>query len=139
MIALSAVRRNRDLRLLATVRRPVSSRRGAEECPSPRPFVTRLKNALPAKKRLLDLLLGELKRILPPGALDYRRHPAEDWIGRMRARTMRRGLEDKIRVSKHQPAVSSAELVGSAVERVLHRDRDVAKPDAARELLSLAT
>lgn len=35
----------------------------------------------------------------------------------MRARTMRYGLEDKIRVSEHQLAASSAELVGLAIER----------------------
>lgn len=106
-------------------------------------FVMGVKNALPADERLLDLLLGELKQVLPEAtwtAAGIGRHQAEvmDWALARGAFSVRTGLEDNIRVTKHQLAASNAELVGLAVECVQRHGRTVATPAEARAALGLA-
>ncbi|MCC0808492.1 3-keto-5-aminohexanoate cleavage protein [Methylobacterium sp. W2] len=105
-------------------------------------FVMGVENALPANERLLDLLLGELRQILPQAtwtAAGIGRHQAEvmDWALERGADAVRTGLEDNIRVSKHQLAASNAELVGLAVERVLRCGRTIATPVEARAVLGV--
>lgn len=105
-------------------------------------FVMGVKNALPADERLLDLLLGELKQVLPEAtwtAAGIGRHQAQvmDWALARGADSVRTGLEDNIRVTKYQLAASNAELVGLAVERVRRHGRAVATPAEARATLGL--
>ncbi|GJE18178.1 BKACE family enzyme [Methylobacterium marchantiae] len=105
-------------------------------------FVMGVKNALPADERLLDLLLGELRQVLPDAtwtAAGIGRHQAEvmDWALARGADAVRTGLEDNIRITKDRLAASNAELVGLAVERVLGHGRSVATPAEARAALGL--
>ncbi|WP_019905062.1 3-keto-5-aminohexanoate cleavage protein [Methylobacterium sp. 77] len=106
-------------------------------------FVMGVKNALPPDERLLDLLLGELRQVLPEAtwtAAGIGRHQADvmDWALARGADAVRTGLEDNIRITKHRLAASNAELVGVAVERILGHGRSVAKADEARAILGLA-
>src|SRR4051812_38058757 len=83
-------------------------------------FVMGVQNAMPAEERLLDILLGECKRVLPGAswtAAGIGRHQAEvmDWALARGADAVRTGLEDNIRVTKDTLASNNAELVEYAV------------------------
>jgi uncharacterized protein (DUF849 family) len=106
-------------------------------------FVMGVQNALPAEEHLLDLLLEELKRVLPQAtwtAAGIGRHQAEvmGWALARGADAVRTGLEDNIRVAKDRLARSNAELVEIAVGMVERHGRRVATAAEARRLLSLA-
>lgn len=105
-------------------------------------FVMGVRNAMPAEPHLLDLLLGEMQRILPRAtwtAAGIGRHQAEvmDWALARGARAVRTGLEDNIRIDRDRLASSNAELVALAVESVRRHGRRVATPAEARRLLDL--
>ena len=105
-------------------------------------FVMGVKNALPAEEHLLDLLLGELKRVLPAAtwtAAGIGRHQSEvmDWALARGADAVRTGLEDNVRVSRDRLAKSNAELVALAAEAVARHGRKVARPEEARAQLGL--
>jgi len=105
-------------------------------------FVMGVKNALPAQEHLLDILLGELKRVLPKAtwtAAGIGRHQAEvmQWALARGADAIRTGLEDNVRASKDRLAESNAELVGFAAEVIAKAGRRAAKTSEARELLGL--
>ncbi len=105
-------------------------------------FVMGVQNALPAEEHLLDILLGELKRVLPKAtwtAAGIGRHQAEvmDWALARGADAVRTGLEDNIRVAKDRLASGNAELVRLAVETIARHGRRVATPQEARALLHL--
>ncbi|KQP80343.1 3-keto-5-aminohexanoate cleavage protein [Methylobacterium sp. Leaf117] len=105
-------------------------------------FVMGVKNALPADLHLLDLLLGEMRRILPGAtwtAAGIGRHQAEvmDWALARGADAVRTGLEDNIRITRERLAASNAELVALAAETVRRHGRRVATPSEARKILGL--
>jgi 3-oxoadipate:acetyl-CoA acetyltransferase len=105
-------------------------------------FVMGVKNALPAEEHLLDLLLGELKRVLPAAtwtAAGIGRHQSEvmDWALARGADAVRTGLEDNVRISRDRLAKSNAELVALAAEAVARHGRKVARPEEARAQLGL--
>jgi uncharacterized protein (DUF849 family) len=105
-------------------------------------FVMGVKNALPADEHLLDLLLGELKRILPKATWTAagigRFQPiVMRWALARGADAVRTGLEDNIRVTKHRLAASNAELVGMAAEMVAGFGRKVAGVAEARGVLGI--
>ncbi|HYH70554.1 MAG TPA: 3-keto-5-aminohexanoate cleavage protein [Methyloceanibacter sp.] len=105
-------------------------------------FVMGVKNALPAQEHLLDILLGELKRVLPKAtwtAAGIGRHQAEvmQWALARGADAIRTGLEDNVRASKDRLAESNAELVGFAAEAIAGAGRRAATTSEARELLGL--
>ena len=105
-------------------------------------FVMGVKNALPAQEHLLDILLGELKRVLPKAtwtAAGIGRHQAEvmQWALARGADAIRTGLEDNVRASKDRLAKSNAELVGFAAEAIAKAGRRPATTSEARELLGL--
>ncbi|WP_298957470.1 3-keto-5-aminohexanoate cleavage protein [uncultured Methylobacterium sp.] len=106
-------------------------------------FVMGVKNAMPADERLLDILLGELRRVLPEAtwtAAGIGREQARvmDWALARGADAVRTGLEDNIRVTRDRLAASNAELVSLAAEAVARAGRRVATPEEARRLLHLA-
>jgi uncharacterized protein (DUF849 family) len=79
-------------------------------------FVLGVQNAMPAEEHLLDLLLGELKRVLPKStwtAAGIGRHQAEvmAWALARGADAVRTGLEDNIRAAKDRLRAVNAELV----------------------------
>jgi uncharacterized protein (DUF849 family) len=106
-------------------------------------FVMGVKNAMPADPHLLDLMLGEMRRILPRAtwtAAGIGRHQAEvmDWALARGALAVRTGLEDNIRISRERLASGNAELVALAAETVRRHGRRVATPREARTILGLA-
>jgi 3-keto-5-aminohexanoate cleavage enzyme len=105
-------------------------------------FVMGVKNALPAEEPLIDILLTEMRRVLPQAtwtAAGIGRHQAEvmRWALARGADAVRTGLEDNIRVAKDRLAKSNAELVGLAVEAIAQAGRRPATPAEARRLLRL--
>jgi 3-keto-5-aminohexanoate cleavage enzyme len=106
-------------------------------------FVMGVKNAMPADPHLLDLLLGEMRRLLPEAtwtAAGIGRHQAEvmDWALARGADAVRTGLEDNIRISRERLASGNAELVALAAETVRRHGRRVTTPAEARSRLGLA-
>lgn len=105
-------------------------------------FVMGVKNALPAREHLLDLMLGELKRVLPQAtwtAAGIGRHQAEvmRWALARGADAVRTGLEDNIRITKERLARSNAELVALAVQAIAEAGRRPASAGEARAMLGL--
>jgi 3-keto-5-aminohexanoate cleavage enzyme len=105
-------------------------------------FVMGVQNAMPAEEHLLDILLGELKRLLPRAtwtAAGIGRHQAQvmSWALERGADAVRTGLEDNIRVAKDRLAANNAELVEYAVLAIERYGRRTATPEEARELLGL--
>jgi uncharacterized protein (DUF849 family) len=106
-------------------------------------IVMGVKNALPAEERLLDLMLGELKRVLPKATwtaagIGVNQARVMDWVLARGADGVRTGLEDNIRVSRDRLAASNAELVGLAVEAAARHGRRPATPAEARAALGVA-
>lgn len=105
-------------------------------------FVMGVQNALPAEEHLLDIFLGELRRIMPQAtwtAAGIGRHQSRvmEWALARGADAVRTGLEDNIRVTKERLASSNAELVELAVLAIERHGRRAATPDEARRLLGL--
>jgi 3-keto-5-aminohexanoate cleavage enzyme len=105
-------------------------------------FVMGVANAMPAEERLLDIMLGELRRILPHATwtgAGIGRHQAKvmEWVLARGADGVRTGLEDNIRVGKDRLATGNAELVQIAAEAVARHGRRPATATEARALLGL--
>jgi 3-keto-5-aminohexanoate cleavage enzyme len=106
-------------------------------------FVMGVKNAMPAEEHLLDILLGELRRVLPHATwtgAGIGRNQAQvmDWVLARGAHGVRTGLEDNVRVDKTRLASSNAELVTLAAAAIVRHGRSVATPAQARAMLGLA-
>lgn len=105
-------------------------------------FVMGVKNALPAEEHLVDILLGEMKRVLPratwtAAGIGRFQLPVMQWALARGADAVRTGLEDNVRVTKDRLAKSNAELVGLAVEAIEKAGRRRATPAEARTILGL--
>jgi uncharacterized protein (DUF849 family) len=105
-------------------------------------FVMGVQNAMPAEEHLVDLLLGELRRVLPnatwtAAGIGRNQAPVMEWALKRGADAVRTGLEDNIRAAKDRLAASNAELVRMAAETVARHGRKVATPAEARALLGL--
>jgi uncharacterized protein (DUF849 family) len=105
-------------------------------------FVMGVKNAMPADEHVLDILLAELRRLVPKAtwtAAGIGRHQAEvmGWALARGADAVRTGLEDNIRVDKTRLASGNAELVSIACEAVTRHGRRVATAAEARSLLGI--
>ena len=106
-------------------------------------FVMGVKNALPAEEHLLDMLLSELRRVLPNAtwtAAGIGRFQSEvmRWVLHRGADGVRTGLEDNVRMGKERLAASNAELVSAAVALCQDFGRPIATPAQARARLGLA-
>jgi 3-keto-5-aminohexanoate cleavage enzyme len=105
-------------------------------------FVMGIKNAMPVEEHLIDILLGELKRVLPKAtwtAAGIGRHQVDvmEWVLQRNGDAIRTGLEDNIRISKERLAKSNAELVEVAVEVCAKYDARPATTAEARTMLGL--
>jgi uncharacterized protein (DUF849 family) len=105
-------------------------------------FVMGVRNAMPAEEHLLDIMLGELRRVLPratwTGAgIGRFQSVVMDWVLSRDADAVRTGLEDNIRIDKSRLAGSNAELVRMAAEAVVRHGHSVATPAQARAALKL--
>ena len=103
-----------------------------------------VKNALPAEEHLLDIMLGELKRLLPratwtAAGIGVNQARVMEWVLARGGHGVRTGLEDNVRLSRDKLAGSNAELVSLAVDAIKRHGRRPAKPDEAREMLGLRT
>jgi len=106
-------------------------------------FVMGVKNAMPADEHLLDILLNELRRVLPnatwTGAgIGANQARVMEWVLARGADGVRTGLEDNIRISKDRLAAGNAELVQAAAEMLGRHGRRPATPGEARAMLGLA-
>jgi len=106
-------------------------------------FVMGVKNAMPAEERLLDVMLTELKQILPnatwTGAgIGRMQNEVMGWVLKRGADAVRTGLEDNVRVGKERLAKNNAELVQIAAELCGKHDARPATPQEARGMLHLA-
>ncbi|MBV8913124.1 MAG: 3-keto-5-aminohexanoate cleavage protein [Acetobacteraceae bacterium] len=102
-----------------------------------------VKNALPADEHLLDLMLGEIRRILPEATwtaagIGVNQSRVMEWVLARGGHGVRTGLEDNIRVSKDRLAASNAELVRIAADLCARHGRQPATPAEARSALGLA-
>jgi 3-keto-5-aminohexanoate cleavage enzyme len=107
-------------------------------------FVLGIKNALPVEEHLIDLLLGELKRLAPKAtwtAAGIGRHQADviRWVLQRDGDAVRTGLEDNIRIDRDRLASSNAELVRIAAGLCAEHDARPATPSESRHMLGLAT
>jgi uncharacterized protein (DUF849 family) len=106
-------------------------------------FVMGVKNAMPAEEHLLDLMLGELRRVLPEATwtaagIGVNQARVMEWALARGAQGVRTGLEDNIRVSRDRLASGNAELVRMAVEAAARHGRRPATLEEARRMLGLA-
>jgi uncharacterized protein (DUF849 family) len=107
-------------------------------------FVMGVKNAMPADEHLLDIMLAELKRVIPGAtwtAAGIGRFQSEvmRWVLERGADGVRTGLEDNIRVTKDRLASGNAELVRIAAELCAKYDARPATVAEAREALAIRT
>lgn len=105
-------------------------------------FVMGVQNAMPADEHLLDLMLGELRRVLPKASwtaagIGRFQAPVMEWALLRGADAVRTGLEDNIRIAKDRLAASNAELVQHAAETIARHGRRVATAAEARKRLGL--
>jgi uncharacterized protein (DUF849 family) len=106
-------------------------------------FVMGVKNALPAEERLLDILIGETRRVLPKATwtaagIGANQARVMEWALARGAEGVRTGLEDNIRLAKDRLARSNAELVEVAVALMARYDARPATCAEARAMLGLA-
>jgi uncharacterized protein (DUF849 family) len=105
-------------------------------------FVLGIPNALPARKHVLELLLAELKDIMPDaswGAAGIGRHQLEvnRWSLELGGH-LRTGIEDNIKFDRERLANSNAELVARLAAMCGEFGRHAASPKEARQILKLA-
>lgn len=104
-------------------------------------FVLGLKNALPARRELLEFLKRELEAVLPGAswtAAGVGRHQltVNHWTLELGGHA-RTGLEDNVRFDEDRLARSNAELVARVASLAAEYGRTVATPAQARALLGL--
>ena len=105
-------------------------------------FVMGVKNAMPADEHLLDILLAELKRVIPKATwtaagIGRFQNEVMRWVLERGADPVRTGLEDNIRVTKDRLASSNAELVKIAADLCARYDARPATVAEARQLLGI--
>ena len=104
-------------------------------------FVMGLKNALPARRELLEFLVSELASVLPGAtwtAAGIGRHQltVNHWSLELGGHA-RTGLEDNVRFDNERLARSNAELVARVATLANEHGRPVASPAEARQILGL--
>ena len=104
-------------------------------------FVFGVKNALPARRAILEFEVAQLREILPNAtwtAAGLGRHQLDvnHWAMELGGHC-RTGLEDNIRFDKSRLAASNAELVARVAALCPEYGRHPATPTEARALLSL--
>ena len=105
-------------------------------------FVLGILNALPARRRVLEFLVSEIKEIMPDAtwaAAGIGRHQLEvnRWTLELGGH-LRTGLEDNIKFDRERLAKSNAELVARLRDMCGEFGRHAASPPEARKILNLA-
>lgn len=101
-----------------------------------------VKNALPAEEHLLDLMIGEIRRVLPhatwtAAGIGVNQARVMEWALARNAHGVRTGLEDNIRIGRHRLAGNNAELVQLAAEAAARHGRRPANTAETRHALGL--
>lgn len=117
-------------------------KRGLLKAPPHVQFVMGIKGAMPARRSVLEFLIGELHAVLPGAtwtAAGIARHQQEvaRWALELGGHC-RTGLEDNIRFDETRLAKSNAELVTKVVDDCARFGRRAATCAEARALLGLA-
>jgi uncharacterized protein (DUF849 family) len=104
-------------------------------------FVFGIPNALPARRRVLEFLVSEIKDIMPDAtwtAAGIGRHQLEvnRWALELGGH-LRTGLEDNIKFDRDRLAKSNAELVARLRDMCAEFGRRAASPQEARKILNL--
>ena len=104
-------------------------------------FVFGIKNALPARRHLLEIMLAETRRLFPKATwtaagIGATQLPVATWALELGGH-IRTGMEDNIRISKDRLAASNAELVAQAAELCGKHGGRPATAAEARHLLDL--
>jgi 3-keto-5-aminohexanoate cleavage enzyme len=104
-------------------------------------FVMGIPNALPARRKLLEFLVSEVRDLMPDAtwaAAGIGRHQLEvnRWCLELGGH-VRTGLEDNIKFDKDRLARSNAELVSRIARTCADYGRRVADPAEARQILQL--
>lgn len=128
-----------DLAMLYNAQRLVAA--GLIDAPVHVQFVLGLKNALPARRSVLEFLVRELADVLPGATwtgAGVGRHQltVNHWSLELGGHC-RTGLEDNLRFDEQRLAASNAELVLRVRQLSEARGRAVATADQARRLLNL--
>lgn len=105
-------------------------------------FVLGVRNALPARRDVLEFEVAQLEQLMPEAtwvAAGIGRHQLEvnRWSLEMGGHC-RTGLEDNVRWDKERLAASNAELVGRVADLCAEHGREVASPATARGILGLS-
>jgi 3-keto-5-aminohexanoate cleavage enzyme len=117
--------------------------RGLLKRPCQVQFVMGIPNALPARRKLLEFLISELKELMPDAtwsAAGIGRHQLEvnQWCLELGGH-VRTGLEDNIKFDKDRLARSNGELVSRVATMCGKYGRHAASVAEARKILELAT
>lgn len=128
-----------DLAMLYNARDLVD--RGLLKRPLHVQFVLGVPNALPARRRVLEFLVSELKEIMPDAtwaSAGIGRHQLEvnRWTLELGGH-LRTGLEDNIKFDRERLAKSNAELVARLRDMCGEFGRHAATPQEARSILGL--
>jgi len=105
-------------------------------------FVFGIRNALPARREILEFEVAQLQKLLPgatwtAAGIGRDQLTVNQWTLEMGGHC-RTGLEDNIRWDKDTLATSNAQLVGRVASLCEQHGRAVATPAQARALLGLA-
>jgi 3-keto-5-aminohexanoate cleavage enzyme len=117
--------------------------RGLLKRPCQVQFVMGIPNALPARRKLLEFLISELKELMPDAtwsAAGIGRHQLEvnQWCLELGGH-VRTGLEDNIKFDKDRLARSNGELVSRLASICEKYGRHAATVTEARQILELPT
>lgn len=115
--------------------------RGLLKRPCQVQFVMGIPNALPARRKLLEFLVGELKELMPDATwsaagIGRQQLEVNQWCLELGGH-VRTGLEDNIKFDKDRLARSNAELVSRVTGMCAKYGRHVASPAEARKILQL--
>ncbi|PIE20093.1 MAG: 3-keto-5-aminohexanoate cleavage protein [Proteobacteria bacterium] len=104
-------------------------------------FVMGVKNALPARRDLLEFQVGLLGELLPrstwvAAGIGRTQHEVSRWALELGGH-VRTGMEDNIRLDRHTLAPSNAALVERAVALAAEHDRRPATATEARAILGV--
>ncbi len=104
-------------------------------------FVMGVKNAMPVDKAVFDFYVQTVKRLLPDSqwcaaGIGAGQITINEWCVAQGGHC-RTGLEDNVRLDRHNLAPSNAALVERVVELCNKYERPIATPDEARKILGL--
>ena len=102
-----------------------------------------VRNALPADEHLLDLMIAEIRRVIPhatwtAAGIGVNQARVMEWVLARGGSAVRTGLEDNIRIDRNRLAAGNKELVQRAVDALSRHGCRPATAPEARAMLGLA-